>query len=213
LAPEAAPPPGAFQVLVLDRDAARGRAAAAAIEGCGYAARSADGLESALRAAAEGPFRVLIVERACGGAGSAEGALGPADIDRLRESCGASVVVEWSAAPANGGGERLPEWAAASARGLDALVGCVARQASAAEAPLVVEVERMRRAVAEARAAAHDMSQPLTTILARAQLLMSRVPADDPNHRALGIIAQEAERLAQTVQRFQVLRAFPRRQD
>jgi len=68
------------------------------------------------------------------------------------------------------------------------------------------EIERLRSAVMHARRTAHDLAQPLTTVLARSQLLLRKVAPDDPNHRALSILCSEADRLARTVEAFQTLR-------
>jgi len=68
------------------------------------------------------------------------------------------------------------------------------------------EIERLQRAVMHARRTAHDLAQPLTTVLARSQLLLRRLTPDDPNHRALTVLCTEADRLARTVESFQTLR-------
>ena len=64
------------------------------------------------------------------------------------------------------------------------------------------EIQRLRQTVAFARTTAHDLAQPLTTILARAQLLMSSIKPDDPNYRAISVICTETERLASAVSEF-----------
>ncbi len=68
------------------------------------------------------------------------------------------------------------------------------------------ESDRLRRALLHARETAHDLAQPLTTVLARSQLLLRKCPPDHPDHRALTIICREADRLAQIVERFQTLK-------
>ena len=73
-----------------------------------------------------------------------------------------------------------------------------------------VEIQRLREAVGLARSTAHDLAQPLTTVLARAQLLMSNLTPDDPNRRAVGIICQEAARLADLIEKFQALKEMVR---
>ena len=50
------------------------------------------------------------------------------------------------------------------------------------------EVARLREAVLFARSTAHDLAQPLTTILARTQLLLRNLQPDDPSRRAVGIV-------------------------
>ena len=64
------------------------------------------------------------------------------------------------------------------------------------------EIERLRETVAFARAKAHDLAQPLTTILARSQLLMNAIKPEDPHYRAISIICAETERLAGTAGEF-----------
>jgi len=68
------------------------------------------------------------------------------------------------------------------------------------------EVQKLRKAVGFARKTAHDLAQPVTIISARSQLLLGRVPADDPNRRAIEIIAQEADRLVRLMEEFQSLK-------
>ncbi|HET6372712.1 MAG TPA: histidine kinase dimerization/phospho-acceptor domain-containing protein [Candidatus Polarisedimenticolia bacterium] len=70
------------------------------------------------------------------------------------------------------------------------------------------EVARLREAVLFARSTAHDLAQPLTTILARTQLLLKNLQPDDPSRRAVGIVCQEAERLAKIIEGFQKLRTM-----
>ncbi len=73
-------------------------------------------------------------------------------------------------------------------------------------AALADEVETLRAAVMHARRTAHDLAQPLTTIMARAQLLAGRLKPDDPNARPIGIICEESDRLARLINEFQRLR-------
>jgi signal transduction histidine kinase len=68
------------------------------------------------------------------------------------------------------------------------------------------EIEDLRRTVLHARRMAHDLAQPLTTVLARSQLLLRNVQPEDPNYRAVAIICREADRLAQLVEQFQTLK-------
>ena len=68
------------------------------------------------------------------------------------------------------------------------------------------EIERLRRTVLFARQTAHDLAQPLTTILARAQLVKNSLKPDDPHMRAVSIICDEADRLAQMMEAFQKLK-------
>ena len=92
--------------------------------------------------------------------------------------------------------------AAAAAR---AIGGAIAvRRLQAAEQ----EIERLRRTVLFARQTAHDLAQPLTTILARAQLLRLNAKPEDPHHRAVNIICDEADRLAKMLEEFQKLKVM-----
>ena len=68
------------------------------------------------------------------------------------------------------------------------------------------DVERLQQTVAFARTTAHDLAQPLTTILARAQLLMSSMKPEDPHYRAVSIICTEAGRLAEAAGEFSKLK-------
>ena len=74
----------------------------------------------------------------------------------------------------------------------------------------LAEVARLHDTVRFARATAHDLAQPLTTILARAQLLMHKLPAEDAHHRPISIICQEAERMARIIEGFQSLKTMAR---
>ncbi|HKY32128.1 MAG TPA: hypothetical protein VJV23_06305 [Candidatus Polarisedimenticolia bacterium] len=88
-------------------------------------------------------------------------------------------------------------------RGLRDVRGAMAARALAVA---VEENERLLAAVMHARRTAHDLAQPLTTILARAQLLQLKLKPDDPNARPIGIICQEAERLVKLSEQFHKLR-------
>ena len=63
--------------------------------------------------------------------------------------------------------------------------------------------EREKQAmIAElAGAAAHELNQPLTSVMGYADLLRRRVPADDPSARPVEIIYREAERMAEIVRK------------
>ncbi|HEU4383758.1 MAG TPA: PAS domain S-box protein [Anaeromyxobacteraceae bacterium] len=63
--------------------------------------------------------------------------------------------------------------------------------------------EREKQAmIAElAGAAAHELNQPLTSVMGYAELLRRRVPADDANARPIEIIYREAERMAEIVRK------------
>lgn len=70
------------------------------------------------------------------------------------------------------------------------------------------EVERLRSAVLHARRTAHDLAQPLTTIMARAQLLAGKLKPDDPHARPLGIICEESEKMASLIEQFQKIKVI-----
>lgn len=200
------------RVLILDLDEKRGRTAAQALDACGYPAYAASRMASAVDRTQRGPVTVLVIEDETVSPAAAPSQSRPGSIEheqarRLSSLCQATLVIAWrgSGAP---GEDVLPDWAQVRARGMEELVGWVAVHASLNRTKPVMELERMQRAMEEVRAAAHDMSQPLTTILARAQLLMAGLPETDPSYRPISIISQEAERLARTVQRFQILRQF-----
>ncbi|HZI95310.1 MAG TPA: histidine kinase dimerization/phospho-acceptor domain-containing protein [Patescibacteria group bacterium] len=74
----------------------------------------------------------------------------------------------------------------------------------------LAEIDRLRKAVLFARQTAHELAQPLTTILARAQLLRNALKPDDPHSRAVGIICDEADRLAKMMEEFQKLKVIAR---
>ncbi len=63
--------------------------------------------------------------------------------------------------------------------------------------------EREKQAmIAElAGAAAHELNQPLTSVMGYADLLRRRVPPDDPSARPIDIIYREAERMAEIVRK------------
>jgi hypothetical protein len=75
-------------------------------------------------------------------------------------------------------------------------------------AVVMEELERLRAAVMHARRTAHDLAQPLTTIMARAQLLAGKLKPEDPHARPVGIICEESEKLANLIEQFQRLKAI-----
>jgi signal transduction histidine kinase len=122
--------------------------------------------------------------------------------ERLRP---AVVVVTATGAPLEG--VPLPADAWAPAR--DA--GQVLREVRAAIAlksleRASAENDGLKAAVGFARHTAHELAQPLTTILARAQLLLGSLEPDDPHYRAISVICREAERLAATAEQFNKLK-------
>ena len=61
--------------------------------------------------------------------------------------------------------------------------------------------ERQAGAMELAGAAAHELNQPLTSIMGYAELMKKRASEDDPNAKAVRIIARETERMAKIVRR------------
>lgn len=65
-----------------------------------------------------------------------------------------------------------------------------------------LEISEKQALVAElAGTTAHELNQPLTSIMGYAELMKRRLPADDPNARSLDIILREAERMAEIVRK------------
>lgn len=98
--------------------------------------------------------------------------------------------------------ELAPGDAAAAARQIGGAIA--ARRLKLAEQ----EIERLRKTIVFARQTAHDLAQPLTTILARAQLLRLSAKPEDPHHHAVNIICDEADRLARMMEEFQKLKVM-----
>ncbi len=48
---------------------------------------------------------------------------------------------------------------------------------------------------------AHELNQPLTSILGYSQLMKRRLPEDDPNQKSIDVIMSEAERMAEIVRK------------
>lgn len=65
-----------------------------------------------------------------------------------------------------------------------------------------LQITEKQALVAElAGAAAHELNQPLTSILGYAQLIQRQSPADAPHLRAVGVIREQAERMADIVKK------------
>ena len=70
------------------------------------------------------------------------------------------------------------------------------------EATESLERSRRQAVIAElAGAAAHELNQPLTSLLGYAELLEKRIIADDPNRRAVETIQNESKRIADIVKK------------
>ncbi|MBI3179718.1 MAG: hypothetical protein HYZ27_08650 [Deltaproteobacteria bacterium] len=68
--------------------------------------------------------------------------------------------------------------------------------------------ERQAVAAELAGAAAHELNQPLTSILGYAEILRRRLAEGDPNRRPAEVIAREAERMASIVKRIGQITAY-----
>jgi PAS domain S-box-containing protein len=65
----------------------------------------------------------------------------------------------------------------------------------------LIETEKQALIAELAGTTAHELNQPLTSIMGYAELLKRRVAADDSNHRAVDTILREAERMAEIVRK------------
>ncbi len=154
-------------------------------------------------------FDAIILDLTAGGLSAAAASALAERLDRLPQGAARPFVLGLTegGAPAAGasGPMNADAWIALerSDHARLAIEGGIANRRLAAARR---EIERLRRAVMHARRTAHDMAQPLTTVLARSQLLLRRAAPGDPNHRALSILCTEADRLARTVEAFQTLR-------
>lgn len=70
------------------------------------------------------------------------------------------------------------------------------------------ETERQALLVAVAGAAAHELNQPLTSVMGYAELLKRKIPEGDPNARAVDIMHREAERMAEIVKKIGKITRF-----
>ncbi len=71
-----------------------------------------------------------------------------------------------------------------------------------AQAQEKLDISERQAAIAElAGTTAHELNQPLTSIMGYAELLLRKVAEDDPHHRGLATIYQEAERMAEIVRK------------
>ncbi|MDF1564576.1 MAG: PAS domain S-box protein [Deltaproteobacteria bacterium] len=65
----------------------------------------------------------------------------------------------------------------------------------------LVRTEQQAMIAGLAGIAAHELNQPLTSVMGYAELLRRRLAEDDPNHRAVEIIYRESERMAEIVRK------------
>ncbi len=68
--------------------------------------------------------------------------------------------------------------------------------------------ERQAVAVELAGAAAHELNQPLTSILGYAEMLRRRLPDGDPNRKPVDVICRESERMAEIVKKIGQITAY-----
>ena len=59
--------------------------------------------------------------------------------------------------------------------------------------------------VSTARKICHDINQPLTVILARSELMLMKLVADDPNQKAVEQIHEQAEKISDLVENLRAL--------
>jgi PAS domain S-box-containing protein len=65
----------------------------------------------------------------------------------------------------------------------------------------LAQSERQAIVAELAGTAAHELNQPLTSVIAYAELLLRRAPENDPVHRAASVISSEAHRMADIVRK------------
>jgi PAS domain S-box-containing protein len=71
-----------------------------------------------------------------------------------------------------------------------------------AQAQEKLAVSEKQALVAElAGATAHELNQPLTSVMGYAELLLRKLPSDSPTHRGAEVIHQEAQRMAEIVRK------------
>ncbi|MBI3449444.1 MAG: hypothetical protein HY049_11070 [Acidobacteria bacterium] len=190
-------------VLLVDADSARGARAVADLVACGFPAAAVSPGAARTGAGSRRAHLLAIARSSAAGSSllAADAPLTADEIAGLRRTIEASRVLLWDASVdgVDAGGS-APAWADGIATGMAALIGEIALHALAAGAP-IGELAQARRRLDEARRAAHDLTQPLTTILARAKLLLESVKEEDPSHRPIAIIARESERLSKSVDR------------
>lgn len=196
-------PPRVLSLGASGADMARGLAAE------GFIVEEIDDLDSVPDDAGLQTFDAIILDLTSGGLPAAAVSDFAQRLDRLPQGAARPFVVglteRGAPAPSGSGAMNADAWIATSpadrAR-LEIESGIAIRHFAAARR----EIGRLRSAVLHARRTAHDLAQPLTTVLARSQLILRKLSPDDPNHRALSILCSEADRLAKTVEAFQTLR-------
>jgi signal transduction histidine kinase len=69
----------------------------------------------------------------------------------------------------------------------------------------MTEGKDINEAVNQARKLCHDINQPLTVIMARSELILLKLAADDVNRKALEQIHEQAEKLSDLVEQLRVV--------
>ena len=70
----------------------------------------------------------------------------------------------------------------------------------------LIEAERSRVLVQAAGAAAHEINQPLTILMGNAQILLMRMPEDDPHRETIETLLRSSERIAGIVKQMGEIR-------
>lgn len=178
-----------------------------ALSGAGHRVEIVEDAAELTRRLSDAVWDAIVIDLAPGqpGAGrTADVATALATVEGV--SGGTRPIVVVLSAPGSPAGPALRADLRMSGPPADAVKGVEAAIAFRRIEELAAENERLQRAVTHARHTAHDLAQPLTTILARCQLLMTRIKPEDPHHRAVSIICQEADRLAGLIEGFQRLK-------
>ena len=130
--------------------------------------------------------------RAAGAGGSVEGLAA-----EVRTRQGEPVPVSITASLLSEAGQEIA-WVAVLVDQRERL--SIERRLSSAEEKLR-EKEKQAMLAELAGTAAHELNQPLTSVLGYADLLRRRIPESDPNSRAVEVIYREAERMAEIVRK------------
>ena len=67
------------------------------------------------------------------------------------------------------------------------------------------EKGQMTELIAKAREICHDLNQPLTVIMGRSELILIKLPPDDPNRASIEQINEQAKKASSHVQDLQAL--------
>ncbi|MDP6778850.1 MAG: response regulator [Candidatus Latescibacteria bacterium] len=72
----------------------------------------------------------------------------------------------------------------------------------------LIEAERSRVLVQAAGAAAHEINQPLTVLMGNAQILLMRMPEDDPHRKTIETLLKSSERISGIVKQMGEIREY-----